>query len=181
MEEVVKKKMGRPKTKTMYVSNKTRKKPVPRMRSERDYDFLQYIRIVFRWATTTTDLTRPEVEMLLYLYPKGAFTRSDFVTYQKVISMYQIKSLNKLIEEGWIYLWRPYKKNQRALFALTNKAKQICSKMHQFCTGDKSIPVKTRTNKLLKSELRIDGYYMDIIMKMNKERERNLKEQRDAE
>ena len=181
MEEGIKKKIGRPKTKTMYVSNKTRKKPVPRMRSERDYDFLQYIRIVFKWATSTTGLSRPEIEMLLYLYPKGAFTRGDFLTYHKTISMYQTKSLNKMIDEGWIYLWRPYKKNQRALFALTNKAKVICSKMHQFCTGDKSIPVKTRTNKLLKSDVRIDGYYMDIIMKMNKERENKNKEEGNAD
>lgn len=171
--------MEEDKPKTKYVYNKTRKKK-PVSRSSRDYDFLQYIRIVFRWAISYSNLTRGEVEALLYLYPKGTFKKSDFFAYQRTVSMYQARALDKFVEEGWLYLYRPRKGNkQMALYAMTSKGKIMCSKMHQFLTGEKDIPIKTKTNPLIKSDKRIDGYYMDMIVKMNKEREARKKQEGD--
>ena len=77
-----------------------------------------------------------------------------------------------MINEGWIVLWRPRKNNETALYALTNKAKTMCSKMHKFCTGELEIPESTvnALRKNDKSKPRIYDYYMDAIIKMNKNR-----------
>lgn len=169
-----KRKRGRPATKKYYSYSKTRKKP--RHRSEREYDFLQYIRIVMRWATAHTGLNRQEIELLLYLYPKGAFTKNEFFVFHRTISMYQDKTFDKLMEEGWMKMWRPKKGKESALFCLTTKAKIVCSKMHQFCVGDKEIAVKTRTNPLVNSKVRMDSYYMDMIVSMNKRKKEETEE-----
>lgn len=158
--------------KNIYIQTKTRrKKPRPRHRSSRDYDFLQYIRPVFRWATENSGLTRPQVELMLYLYPKGVFEKKDFFNYHKILGMYQSKTFDMFMEEGFINVWRPKKKGQKALYCLTNKAKQICDKMHKFLTGEKEIPVNSRNNVLAQDGKRINKYYMDVIKKMNKDRD----------
>jgi len=159
--------------KNIYIQTKTRrKKPKPRHRSSRDYDFLQYIRPVFKWATENSGLTRPQVELLLYLYPKGVFPKSDFFNYHKILGMYQSKTFDMFMKEGFINVWRPKKKSQKALYCLTNKAKQICDKMHKFLTGEKEIPINSRNNVLAQDGgARINGYYMNIIKKMNKDRD----------
>lgn len=158
--------------KNIYIQTKTRhKKPKPRHRSTRDYDFLQYVRPVFKWATENSELTRPQVELMLYLYPKGVFTKKDFYDFHKILGMYQIKTFQLFVKKGFMTTWRPKKKGQKALYTLTNKAKQICDKMHKFLTGEKEIPVNSRNNVLAREEgVRINGYYMDVIKKMNKNR-----------
>lgn len=156
----------------VYNYTKTRKKPKPRYRSKRDYDFLQYIRIVFKWATENYDLTRPELELLLYLYPMGTFTKYEFFQFTKTVSMYQNRLLDKFIDNGYIHIWRTKKGNESRLYALTNKAKTLCSRMHKFCTGEINMPESPRFNNLAKNDdKRINGYYMDIIKKMNKNRD----------
>lgn len=157
----------------IYYDNVTRyKKPKTRHRISRDYDFLQYIRPVFKWATTNYDISRPHLEMLLYLYPKGLFTKNEFVSYHRIIGMYQSKNLKLLIDKGFIYIWRPRKANDKALYALTNKAKRLCGKMHKVLVGDSELPIDPVNNVLAKEgRPRIDGYYMDAIKKMNKDRQ----------
>jgi hypothetical protein len=158
--------------KKLSVKSKTRKKkPIPRHRSSRDYDFLQYIRPVFKWATENSGLTRPQVELMLYLYPKGVFTKKDFYDYHKILGMYQIKTFQMMVKNGFIVTWRPKRRGQKALYSLTNKAKQICDKMHKFLTGEKEVPVNSKNNVLAQDgRARIDGYYMDVIKRMNKDR-----------
>lgn len=161
------------KRRSVRVVSKTRKKPRPQHNSVRDYDFLQYIRIVMRWALDNNDsLTKGKLEMLLYLYPKGAFSFSDFYKFHKTISLYQRKTLDELIKDGWIYLWRPKSGSQVALYALTNKAKNLCDNMHKYCVGDEELPVEPEKNSLFKKGgKRINNYFGDMIKQMNKRRD----------
>ena len=103
-----------------YNHTKT-KKPYPksRLRSTVEFDFLQYVRIAFKWATSNYDLNRGQVEMLLYLYPKGAFSSKQYSDFQRTISMYQDKELKKFISNGWITLWR--KKKENSTISLMNR------------------------------------------------------------
>lgn len=161
-----------PKGKSLYVRSVTKKKkPVPRYTSTRDYDFLQYVRPVFRWATENSGLTRAQIELLLYLYPKGVFTKKEFYDFHRLIGMYQIKTFKMFTDKGFMTVWRQKKRNQKALYCLTNKSKQICDKMHKFLTGEKEMTIDPNYNVLAKEGgLRINTYYMDTIKKMNKDR-----------
>lgn len=150
---------------------KTRKlKPKNKYRTFRDYDFLQNIRVIFKWALENHELTKGELETLLYLYPLGTFSNYEFHKYTKIISMYRKRLFNKFVKDGWILTWREKNSNQKALYALTNKAKILCNRLHKFCTGDMAIPETPTYNNLAKDGKRINTYYMDIIKKINKER-----------
>lgn len=171
------KKSPRPNT---YNHTKTRnKKPKPRHRSTKDYDFLTYIRIVFRWATENHDLTRHEIELLLYLYPRGTFIKSEFYDYHKTYGIFQIKTWQKFLKENWMVEWRAGKRGVPAMYVLSSKAKILCSKMHKFCTGDLRIPMDRRSNKVGTSDKIIDGYFFKYMKEMNKQRDERLKEEKE--
>lgn len=163
------------KKKKVKVVSKTRKKPKAQHTSVRDYDFLQYIRVVMRWALSNNEtLTKGKLEMLLYLYPKGAFSFSQFYKFHKTISLYQRKTLDELIKDGWVYLWRPKNGSEVALYALTNKAKTLCDKMHKYCVGDEVLPIEPEKNAIFKEGgKRINNYFGDMIKDMNKRRDSN--------
>lgn len=147
------------------------KKPLPRYRSRVDYDFLKYIRIAFKWATDNHDLTRPEVELLLYLYGCGAFSSAQFNEYHKTLGLYAVKTKKAFEREGWIKLWRNRTSNHHKLYTLTEKGKRFCNLMHKYCAGLEEIPLTERSNKMLgKDKPRINNYYLDIIKKMNKDK-----------
>lgn len=148
------------------------KTPYPRYRSRIDYDFLKYIRVVFRWALVNNpELSRPQLEILLYLYGTGAFSKRQFNDFHKLLGMYSMKTLDEMIKLGFIKLWRPRKGRQHALYTLTQKAKRLCNKMHKYCAGVEEIPDHPSQNKMAEKDApRMDGYYMNIIKKMNKDK-----------
>jgi hypothetical protein len=156
---------------TNVVKVKT-KKPLPVCRTNIDYDFLQYIRIVYRWALANNDLSRGELDLLLYLYPIGAFTFSEFYKYHKTISLYQNKTLDKFLKEGWIKVWREKSSTQTRLFALTQKGKILCGNMHKMLVGDKEVPTDKRNNVFVDKSVKINDFYADMMKQMNKKRKK---------
>tara|TARA_R110000850_G_scaffold35475_1_gene94490 strand:- start:449 stop:1126 length:678 start_codon:yes stop_codon:yes gene_type:complete len=159
-------------TKKRKVVNKVairKKKPLPVFNSVRDYDFLQYIRVVFKWALSNHEnLNRGRLEMLLYLYPKGAFTYAQFHKYYKLIGMYQSKALIEFIKNGYIKVWRMPKKGEAKLYTLTEKGKKLCDDMHKYCTGEKKLPTDNSNRLTTDKSKRNNNYFMDMIIDMNK-------------
>ncbi len=162
-----------------YVPKKKEKegvKDIPRRKKQKadvKYDFLMYIRIVMRWAVTNSNLNRRELEMLLYLYGLGTFSKRQFHDFHKTMGMYEQKTLSILTEKGHIMLWRPAnrKTKEHALYTLTHGSKLLCSRVHRICCGLDTIPVEEISNKLAgDTGKRIDGYYMAMIKKMNREK-----------
>lgn len=132
------------------------------------YSFLQYLRIVMHWAKKSSGLSRPHIELLLYLQPLGIFQKGDFSFFAKVIQVYQHRLFQTFIDEGLIKKWRSAKSNKRqsALYCLTPKADTLCTRIHKMCIGEEQIP-ESANNPFNKSQRPIDKYYMDIIKKMN--------------
>lgn len=154
------------------------KEPYPRYRSRIEYDFLKYIRVVFKWvADNHPDLNKPEVEFLLYLYGIGAFSRKQFDDYHKLLGLYSIKTLTKFEEEGWVRIWRAKNGKTHALYTLTQKAKIMCNKMHRYACGVEEIPLNPVSNEMARKDApRINTYYLDMIKKMNKDKAPTEKE-----
>ena len=143
-----------------------RPKPKPQHSSVRDYDFLQYIRVVYKWALQENpELSRGQLEMLLYLYPKGAFTYGQFHKYHKLVGLYQRRALDYLIDKGYLKVW---KVRSPKLYTLTEKAKTLCDTMHKYCTGDKKVPMGEDSALVVDKATRINNYYLDMIADMNK-------------
>lgn len=145
--------------------------PKTKMNSRVEYDFLKYIRIVFKWAIDNSGLGRPQIELLLYLFGLGAFSKKQFSLFHKTVGLYQQKTLQKLIDEGWVKLWRPKKGKEYALYTLTHKGKSLCNSMHRYCAGVSEIPTLPSQNKMMREDApRVNNYFLDMIKKMNKDK-----------
>lgn len=151
---------------------KVRKKPVPRRYSTVEYDFLKYIHLVFKWATVNyPDLSRRDIEILLYFYAEGVFTKSKFAHYYKPMGLYQSRKLRELINKGYISMWRPRMGKNPRLYELTTKAKKLCNKLHRFCCGVEEMSINPKHNELAKKDKpQSYGYYLDIVKDMNKDK-----------
>lgn len=154
------------------------KKPTKTFHQRLQYDFLQYIRIIFKWACDNHEISRPHLELILCMYPVGIFRKDDFRMYARTIDMQPDRLFNKLIDDGWLKLWRPAKRNQAALYSLTTRGKILCGKVHKMCLGESKIPESKYVNTLGSSEKNIDKYYMEVIKQMNK---RNPSEAKDVQ
>ena len=155
----------------VYTSTKKRYKEPEKYNNSVGYDFLQHIRLVYRWATKNHDITRNHLEILLYLHPMGLFKKEDFTYFCSCVSIYQNKVFQGFVERGWIVTWREAKrhKSQSALFELSPKGKKLCKDMHLMCTGEKMIPENNK-NIMTKSEIVLDKYYLKIMKTVNKKR-----------
>lgn len=168
-KKAVKTKKQKYQTKDVYKS-KT-KTPKPRHQSRIEYDFLKYIRVVFKWAKDNSGLGRPQIELLLYLYGLGAFSKRQFSEYYRLIGIYQQKGLQEMIDNGWIRLWRVKKGKEHALYTLTHKGKHLCNSMHRYCAGVSEIPIIASQNKMARGDApRVNNYFLDIVKKMNKDK-----------
>ncbi len=149
-----------------------KKSPESRYSHRIKYDFLTYIRLIMKWAVDNHDLSRPEIELLLYLYGQGTFTKNQFSGYYSTLGMYQTKGFNKLNQEGWIRLFRDKNGKENALYILTTKGQRLCSRMHLMSSGEEKIPTSSRSNVITKSNKSIDKYYLEAIKRMNRNREK---------
>lgn len=172
----VRRKPSGTRSQVVMVSNAKHRKKPQRYQQTVEYDFLQYIRIVKKWALENHNITTKELDMLLYLNPAGIFTQKDFYFFHKTIGMYGNKAFERLMAEGWISVWRERKNQQKALYTLTTKAKLLCNRMHKMCLGEEDIPV-SRANKMLTSDKVINKYYLEVIKKMKKSDNKKVPEE----
>ena len=147
----------------------SRKKPDIFTKRE-TFSFLQYLRPVLHWAKISSGLSRPRVELLLYLQPLGIFKKGDFTFFCSIVQIYQTSLFKMFLAEGWVQEWRPAKhgKKQAALYKLTPKADKLCTRIHKMCLGEEKIPEDAPG--MGGSEKVIDRYYLDVIKHINKSR-----------
>lgn len=110
------------------------------------YGIFKYYRLVNRYMSARHDLTTPEVELLLFLDAEGKFIREDYVT-GNFIQTWNPKRWSKLINDGWIVIWREsdYTSRGRGLnkniYELSRKGKLMVRDFYKFVLGEKDLPV----------------------------------------
>jgi hypothetical protein len=153
------------------------RKPRPkRYTTRQDFDFLTNIRMVMRYICDYYEVSRPELELLLYLYGKVLFTRKCYNEFNKIIGIDKDVRFKHYMDKGLIIEWRKASGSYHALYSLSNKAKTICTEAHKICVGDRCIP-EGYFEKMKGSEKTIDFYYMQIAKKLNREN-RSIKKQK---
>lgn len=164
----IRRKYERLKNTEVKVLKKTNKKVDSPIRISRGYTFLQYIRLVYRWATSNYDLNRSQLELLLYLYGEGLFTRYNFSQSHQMIGLMENITFKSFMEKGWIILYKEKTSKSPRLYTLSDKGKKLCARMHKMLMGEDTIPETARYNKMVTSELRVDEYFMKAAQKLNR-------------
>ncbi len=138
--------------------------------SQTPYIFLQYLRIVTRWGQHQMGVNKSLLDLMLYLYPIGIFSKHDFYAMCSTITIYKVATLEGLIKKGLVKVWRKRKsKEQYDLYCLTVKATSTCSKMHTMLLGEEGLPEYYK-KKLSKSGKSIDKYYLKVIKRMEEKK-----------
>lgn len=154
------------------------------LESSREYDFLKWIRIIFKWALAHSKLSKGNLDMILHFYSHGPFTRAEYSDYYSTIGSTRVPDWDKMIRDGWIREWRAPNggRKMKGLFDLTSRSKILCCKIYKMCIGDMDIPVTRRSNPLNRhKEIKVNAEYTRLFKKMNAERalKRKKKEEED--
>lgn len=172
-------------TQVIYVKRKTNQLEEDKVFGfQTKYTFLQYLRIVMRWACGKLDVSSRYVDLLLYLYPIGVFNTLQFNRICATMQMYQRRELNYMMDKGLLRVWRIGDKSKNVyertatLYSLSDKAAKVCARMHRVLLGEQGLP-ENHNNPLEKSNSKkvIDKYYMEKIKEMNKRVEEKRAEQ----
>ena len=100
----------------------TRKEPV--------YDYLKYWKVVKQWARAKYKLSTADIEMMLFLYSEGLFTRSQFEEFDEIMS-WNKNRFHQMVKDKWIIKWRERKGNQSTLYELGFSGKRLCTSIDQ--------------------------------------------------
>jgi hypothetical protein len=132
-------------------------------------NWLKYFRVVRYYISKKYDLSLPNLEMLLFLYSEGLFSRSDFSEFEQIMS-WDKKRFEKLRQDGWIIMWRKAKGSEPALYEISRKAKQIVSHMYKKLSGEESISENKYLNPIFSSDADyMDKVYRRAIKRLNQE------------
>lgn len=164
----IRRKYERIKNTEVKIRKQTNKKVDIPIRINRGCTFLQYIRLVFRWATSNHDITRTQLDLLLYLYGEGLFTRYSFMQAHKMIGLMEAITFKSFLEKGFVVIYKEKTSKSPRLYTLSDKSKKMCSRIHKMLMGEEMIPETARYNKMVTSDLKVDEYFMKAAQKLNR-------------
>lgn len=139
----------------------------------KDLNIFKHYRIVRKWACRNNNLNDADLELLVYLDCIELFSKKDFVAGSYSYS-WNNRRWNKLIQDGWITVWRPRNRTTQKynIYKVSFKCKQLIVRMYKIMLGEEDIPISTRRNKIMKGQTYTDKVLMTSIDNVNKDKNR---------
>tara|TARA_R110002020_G_scaffold134960_2_gene301338 strand:+ start:2240 stop:2653 length:414 start_codon:yes stop_codon:yes gene_type:complete len=133
-------------------------------------DFLKHWRVVRFYIKKKYDIGQPDLDVLLFLYSEGRFTRKIFNDYCQIVS-WDRKRFKRLVDSGWIVTWRKSHGRSFSIYELSHKAKTMISRTYRILLGEEPIPDSVKRNPLLRNDAKyLDKVHKNIIKDMRKGR-----------
>jgi len=130
-------------------------------------NYLKYFRVIRRFIQAKYSINLPDLEILLYLYSEEYFSEKVFVDWGQIMS-WEKNRMQRMIDEGWIQVFRAKTKRRKAMYSLTLKAKKMVSTFYKTIEGE-TITENPNYNPLFKKDAKFsDKVYKPLIRKMNK-------------
>lgn len=131
-------------------------------------DYLKYWRVVRRYVKSRYKLKQDDLEMLLFLYSEGYFRSSKFREFERILG-WDKNRFNRLIEEGWIEVFRKANTNggKAAIYKLPIKTTRMIQSVYRKLNGEE-ITTDYRDNPMfLRNVSYNDKVYRNMIIDMN--------------
>jgi hypothetical protein len=106
------------------------------------------------------ELSLSDLEMLLFLYSEGLFTRSDFSEFGEIMS-WDRRRFDRLRNKGLIVMWRKARGSEPALYEVSHKCRQMIVHFYKKLSGEEMIS----ENKYINPVFASDANYMDKVYK----------------
>ncbi len=113
----------------------------------RDMHLLKHYRIIRKWACKTCNIKEADLELLIYLNAVDLFTKDDFKKGTYSYS-WDNRRWNRLLKQGWITVWRRRNRTTQKyhIYKVSQKCKQLTSRMYRIMLGEEDIPNKLKQN-----------------------------------
>ena len=148
----------------MKIKGVQKRKPTTRRIPSHNY--LKYWRVIRYWVKAKYGLTTPDLEMLLFLYSEDIFNKTQFSTYEEVMS-WDIKRFSRMLRDDWIHVWRKRQGNEATLYELTYKAKRIITMIYKKLNGEE-VAETAHSNPLFRKDASyMDKVYRNTMIEMN--------------
>jgi hypothetical protein len=116
-----------------------------------EYDFMKYWAIIRKWAVINYELkSLSELETIMFLYSEKLFTRTQFINYSNFM-YWDRQRFDKLLNDGWIYIWRKRNHQETNLYEVSFKGKKMVNTIYKKMLGLEPIPESSRRNKVFKN------------------------------
>ena len=126
-------------------------------------DFLKHWRVVRFYIKKKYNIGQADLDILLFLYSEGRFTRQIFNDYSQIVS-WDRKRFKRLVDSGWIITWRKSHGRSFSIYELSHQAKMMISKAYKILLGEEEIPQSVKRNPLLKNNAKyLDKVHRNII------------------
>lgn len=129
-------------------------------------DYLKYWRVTRQFIKKKYNISMPDLELLLFLYSDRYFTASQIREGGNIMAFDQ-KRVKKLVDAGWIELFRERRGAGASIYQLSFKAKRMIALLYDKLDG-KPFPTGERANPLFKKGAGYsDRTYRNFILKIN--------------
>jgi len=114
-------------------------------------DYLKYYRAMRMWAKAKHGLTTPDLEILFFLHSENLFKLSFIKEVQCTFS-WDNRRFKRLLDDGWITLWRENSKGEAALYTVSHKAKILMNNIYARLEGKVAISEDPTNNPIYKKD-----------------------------
>jgi len=106
------------------------------------YDFLQFYPFISRFMAKRYKMSSKVIDLLIFLYPIGVFTRKEFDNYILLGSSELKSTLKTLLKKNLVQVWNNTGIDDKVptYYMLTKVAREMCADIHAYCAGDRDIP-----------------------------------------
>jgi hypothetical protein len=130
-------------------------------------DFLKYFRVVRYWMQYKYDIRLVDLEMLLFLYSEGYFKKTDIKEFDSIFP-WDKKRFSRLMQRGWVHMWRKPAPGRVALYEITPEAHQMIKTMYKKLNGQ-VISENEKLNPMFRNDATYtEKVHRNYIKKLNK-------------
>jgi hypothetical protein len=110
--------------------------------------------------------------MLLFLYSESYFGKDKFQEFAQLVAWDKVR-FNRLLKEGWIENLRGSRRNIKAIYCLSFKAKRMITSIYKKLNGEE-IPMNGENNPMFRKNVSYtDKVYRNMIKTMNAHTKKN--------
>tara|TARA_R110001606_G_C14921430_1_gene596691 strand:+ start:58 stop:525 length:468 start_codon:yes stop_codon:yes gene_type:complete len=132
-------------------------------------DYLKYWKVVKQWARARYKLGTADIEMMLFLYSEGLFTKFQFEEFNEIMS-WDKNRFHKMLKDKWIIKWRERQGRESTLYELGFSGKKVCASIYKKLNKEETIAEDRKNNPMFERSTEYSNkVYRKMIKKMNDE------------
>ena len=132
-------------------------------------DYLKYWKVVKQWARAKYNLGTADIEMMLFLYSEGLFTKFQFEEFNEIMS-WDKNRFHKMLKDKWIIKWRERQGRESTLYELGFSGKRVCASIYKKLNKEETIAEDRKNNPMFERSTEYSNkVYRKMIKKMNDE------------